>query len=153
VKVYSSPVDWDLLKKFQKLLKLERAYITGTDAWYSYSKLKINLPVFRNFPVKIISAKISRVKVNDYVPVTGDYGWHRDSDVPKKSIRLLIPLTDSGEYHMQMENSKSWKLEMGRVYSIPATELHRLIIKKPSSEDFYCLVLDVKENHGKTVRK
>lgn len=153
MKIYSSPVDQELLEKFQKLLTVKRKYIPGTDSWYSFSKLKTNLSVFRNFPARILTAKISRISATEFTSVPDDHGWHKDTDVPNKSIRLIIPLTESGVYHFQMENSPSWKLESGKVYSIPATKLHRLIVKSPGETDFYCIVLDVKEKNGKTTRK
>jgi hypothetical protein len=153
VKVYTSPVEQAILLKFQKLTKTSRNYTTGSDPWYSYSKLKTDLPVFKNCPGKIIAAKISRISVQAYVPVSADHGWHADSDVPVSSIRILIPIFESGEYEMQLENSSCWNLETGKAYAIPARELHRLRVKHPGTDDFYCIVLDVRNKNGKSARK
>jgi len=153
VNVYTSPVEQAILSKFQKLIKTPRNYKTGSDPWYSYSKLKTDLPVFKNCPGKIIAAKISRISVQAYEPVNADHGWHSDADVPASSIRILIPIFSSGEYQMQLENSTSWNLETGKAYAIPARELHRLIVKQPGTEDFHCIVLDVRNKNGKSSSK
>lgn len=152
MKVYTSPVDQALLSKFQKLTRTPREYQQGSDVWYSYSKLKNNLPVFSNCPGEIVSAKISRISVKKFHPVPADHGWHADTDVPKNTIRILIPIFSSGEYHMQLENSTSWKLTTGSAYAIPATELHRLQVKTPGKTDFFCIVLDVGNKNGKRTR-
>jgi hypothetical protein len=152
VKVYSSPVDQALLSKFQKLTRTPRKYQQGSDSWYSYSKLNTDLPVFSDCPGRVLAAKISRISVKKYQSVAADHGWHSDSDVPVSSIRILIPIFSSGEYQMQLENSLSWNLETGRAYAIPATELHRLILKTPGTTDFFCIVLDIGNKNGKRTR-
>lgn len=94
-------------------------------------------PFLDKIPLQLIKSRIAIVNSNKW---KSKAGWHYDEPL-EMCIRVNIPITDSKNFGIQLDNQKPTYLETRYMYTWDTSDYHRVYVSNKSNEVRVNLVL------------
>ena len=136
VSIYTNSIAPTLLSELSDLKKIRKGYRQGSEPWCYNFTLK-NLSAFTGFPALINSAELCKVSVKKYKKDPVEQSWQPASC----KVKIVIPLSTNGTYHLQFSQYNNTRLVYGNVYLFTDAE-YKICVSKAGIKDFYLIVLD-----------
>lgn len=139
--VYSNSVDTDVLSRLSELKRIRRGYHTTAVPWYYQCNVN-NWDCLGGFPVDITRVELAKVSAKLYKKLAiNTLTLAKTEALDHDHVRIAMPLSDHGHYELHA-GADTVSLKYGRVYAFTATDTMKLSVKKPSSKDYYLLMID-----------